>query len=220
MGKSRNDEIPTVLDEMKEIQDVFNALSANEVGIICLNYDSIDKNKEKHLYKFLIHKDSRESIILACKDIGFYRIPHPQGKEAGYRMLYQTTEPILLYRDGIFLEFWDQLCCKSYFQNCWLPLDKLINEKRWENVEISEGVPVLNSIDRVVYNISNAFFTERYFKETVKIFLENNSEYLENKEVVTRLQKEFFGFTERLIKRLKAREYSAIFDDYRTFVDY
>ncbi len=205
---------------MSIIISCLNNIYENKGKIICINYDSLDWSKENHLYKFLIKPNSEQIIYRELEKNNYKEVQHPKGKEAGYRMLYQIKSPRLFQNEKEMVEIWEELCCMSYFQNCWLPLDKITNQTAWDNYDFQDGYYLLNEIDRLVYNITNCFFTERSFKFTIRGYLENNASLLDNDIVRKKLEKEFFSFTDILLDHLKSHKYEEVFIAYKSFINY
>ena len=201
----------------------FSELSNNQgicTDYILLNYDSINWEKEGHLFRVLVKENKTESFLSVLKKNGFAEVTHPRGVLAGYRMLYQITEPLLFEFQGSYLEVWNQLCCTSYFQDCWLPLDKAINSTVWYDVKVDKGIPLLGDANRMVFNITNAFFTDKQFNPKTKDYLKRNTKLLELSETIEKLQKEFFGFTPILVQMIRNDSLDNVFDEYKSFIDY
>lgn len=205
---------------MVNIFDIINSDPDLKDNYLLLNYDSIDRDLDSHVYKILVRPVIRDSLIKKLKNLGFRSIEHPMGKRAGYRMLYQIRSPLLFESEGTYCEIWEQVCCLSYFQKCWLPLDKLINDSIWNDVQRCECFLIPSEVNRLVYNISNSFFTEKSFKNTIREYLGRNKNLLDSEEGRQKLEKEFFAFTPHLIRFIQDEKYDELMMEYKSFIGY
>ncbi len=205
---------------MSNFLEIINSDPNLKDNYLLLNFDSIDWNRHTHVFKILVNPNFKELLIEKLKKSGPHLIEHPLGKKAGYRMLYQIKSPVLFEYEKSYCEIWEQVCCLSFFQKCWLPLDKLINNTIWNEVQKCDYCLIPSEVNRLVYNITNSFFTEKSFKQTIKDYLEKSTSILVSEEAQQKLDREFFAFTPTLIELIKDGKFDELIIAYKSFVCY
>ena len=188
----------------------------------CILLNDIDVVKDRNLkyFKVLYNKELTMQIIHIAKESRFSKSVFPLGYIDGCSFIYKTREPLVFINNRVVVEMWDQLCCKSLFQDAWLPLDKLIVENTWDNTEHNSGWRVLNQEFKMIYIITNSVFTKNGFSEDDSEYISANEHVFSSSSFVNMLEKEFFLFTPILIKLLKNGQYDIVVDELKKYKNY
>ena len=170
---------------------------------------------------FLIHSDDFQrwrNAMNGLKD--FKKTKHVFGPSMGYEFLYQMR-PFELYRTGDFYaEFYFQLPCMSLTPKTWIPLDRKIQRRVWEQHRTEAGIPVLDSVCACIYRLCWAVFYRGFFSEKDRAGLDACPDALEDPALPELLKAVFFQFAPRMLELLRARDYDAIIPEYYAFDQY
>lgn len=139
-----------------------------------------------------------------------------------YKFLYSMQRAVYVELKDISMQILDRMCCKSKFENSLLPLDKEIIDFSWEErkLDSDKGFYVAGEITELLFVIVNCILNKNAFEESDKLYLQKRKELLFSKKLSNLLEKEFFGFTEKLLESLQKEEYSKIIDGYVRNTDY
>lgn len=170
---------------------------------------------------FLIDDDDFQSWQKLMKSLpDFRRTKHVFGTSMGYDFLYQMR-PFELYQAGeIYTEFYFQLPCMSLTPKTWIPLDRKIQRRVWEQHCTEGGIPVLDSVSACIYRLCWAVFYRGFFSEHDSLMMNALSDALEDAAFPDLLRSVFFQFAPRMLELLQTRNYDAIIPEYYAFDQY
>lgn len=170
---------------------------------------------------FLIHSDDYESWRKAMNGLpDFKKKKHVFGPSMGYEFLYQMR-PFELYQAGtIYAEFYFQLPCMSLTPHTWIPLDRKIQRRVWEQSHTENGIPVLDPVSSCIYRLCWAVFYRGFFSEHDRHMLNTYSDALNDEAMPELLQTVFFKFAPRMLELLRTRSYDAVIPEYYAFDRY
>ena len=106
-----------------------NLLGRDTIGQ--LSYRLLDV--QNNMITLLVKDVDLEKLNKILSSIGFIKKKHPMGVEKGYKFLYQMAPFQLYQKDEINIEIFCQLPCASLTPKTWIPLDRLIQKRLWEN---------------------------------------------------------------------------------------
>ena len=113
------------------------------------------------------------------------------------------------------------MCCKSFFENSILPLDKYCNKEAWNSIRQNAcGYVEASSETQLIYLLCNCIFEKGRFEEKDQKLLCENGSVVESENFKKLVERIFFDFSDRLICKLKNGEFATIIFDYRTYKDY
>ncbi|MBR4720596.1 MAG: hypothetical protein IK057_02410 [Clostridia bacterium] len=164
----------------------------------------------------LVDKKSNNKILQ--KDMK--EIPHPYGKETGYRFLYQMTPFKLYKKQDYYIEVYNQLPCGSLTAKTWIPLDRAIQQRAWGDYELKDGIKWCDGICRYLYHLCWAIFKHNGFSPFEMQYLKENRELLKTEEFMHCASLVFFSYTDKLIEHLYKGDYYAVIHEYYSFIGY
>ena len=169
----------------------------------------------------LVIKDSclkeAQKVLVECK---YLKTNHPYGKERGYIFLYQMHRFLLYKLDNIYVEIFCQLPCASLTPKTWIPLDRAIQSRLWENRLIDKDVIWCDLICQFIYHLCWSVFVNQGFTPFVKSFVSKHKQILEEEILYNLLSLVFFKFTPLLIQMTKEERYDEILRAYYQFDQY
>lgn len=195
--------------------------------IICTTSKISDVNID---YRVLDVQDKLLTLLINPKDIilidkllkqdGAKAIHHPLGRKYGYRFLYQM-EPFHLYKStDKFIEIYFQLPCASLTSKTWIPLDKSIQSRIWDNIHEENGILYCDEISRYIFHLCWAIFHNKGFSPYEMEFLDSKKNLLSSEYLKESLAVVFFNYTPFLIDLLKGGKYDMIIPNYYSFKQY
>ena len=147
-------------------------------------------------------------------------LEHPYGRMFGYKFLYQMKPFELVKYKGIFIEFFFQFPCMSLTPKTWMPLEKKIQQRVWDNQIFDGSVKYIDNISLLIFKICWAVFKNGYFTYETKQLI-NRLMVIVDREVLRTLLKEvFFLFTDQLLELISQKRYDEIMRCYVTFCNY
>jgi hypothetical protein len=154
---------------------------------------------------------------------GFMRITHPESKKTGWSFAYGASE-CLKFKGGTGLEvdIHSELCLKSLMGKIWIPMDKCINNRIWDDKAWDEQNKwwIIDDKTQLTYLISRCVFDKRGFSALYIAEIKRRSHLLDDPDVQIMLEKVFFRFTDTLTEMLAKEQYAAIVRRHITFRDY
>lgn len=174
----------------------------------------------------LVHPESQadfEKHMLQCE---FEKVRHPLGRENGWSFGYCLDENQFWKNSKddqlLYIDVSTKLPCKSLTPKMWIPLDETINRSVWENKIFDEknGWWIMCDEDVFVYMIVRSVFDKHQFKAEYIQDIENKKFLLQSENVINKLSKVFFKYTDRLIQQITEKRYDTIFSDYISFCEY
>lgn len=138
-----------------------------------------------------------------------------------FAFLYSINRPVIITCKDKIYTIWDRMCCKSFFENSILPLDKYCNKEAWNRIRQNAcGYVEASSETQLIYLLCNCIFEKGRFEEKDQKLLCENGSVVESENFKKLVERIFFDFSDRLICKLKNGEFATIIFDYRTYKDY
>lgn len=174
----------------------------------------------------LVHPGDQEVFSRLMQENHYARVVPPFGSENGWRFAY-ALEPSEFWKrmdieDELYIDVNFRLCCHSFSEKTWIPLDKAVNADVWEyrQFEADRQWWRMDDSTTLIYLIVRSVFDKQNFRAEYIEEIEKLAGRLRKREVVEKLSLIFFNFTTRLIELLSSQKYSEILREYVTFVNY
>ena len=113
-----------------------------------------------------------------------------------------------------------QLPCMSLSPKTWVPLDRMIQRRVWEQEREEDGIRMLDEVCRYIYRLCYSVFKKNGISEWDRNFFDSHQEVLEMSAFRECLEMVFFLYTDALIQMLKDRRYNEIIPGYYGFDKY
>lgn len=174
----------------------------------------------------LVEPDDCDRLMEAMLRAGFCRVAPFLGKENGYRFAYGLQQNLTFLKNisgmRLYIDVDTALMCLSLQPKIWIPLDKTITRKAFENRVFNKALNCweLDDETRLIYLLARAVFNKKKFSDIYIDEIEKRKELLDHPSVISSLEKIFFRFTPELIRLLKSGSYSKIRTRYILFEDY
>lgn len=174
----------------------------------------------------LVHPADKAAFSRVMEENGYLRIVHPKGPENGWKCSYGLEEPIKMMLRGVpfrlYIDANFQLCCQSFMEKIWVPLDRQINEDVWNGRVFDTDYDWWRMDDEttLIYLIVRSVFDKQEFQPGYIEQIQRFETLLDKPSVEEKLTKVFFRYTPRLLRHLRDREYGAIIYNYISFTDY
>lgn len=171
---------------------------------------------------FIVQNNDYTKFKKALKKDGkLKKKPHLYGVEMGYKFLYQMRPfELYVYKD-VFIEFCFQLPCMSMTPMMWIPLDKCLQLRTWnETDKNANGVKCLDDISYYIYRLGWSVFKKQHFSKNDRSILTAKRHVLEETAFYDCMKMVFFGYTPVMIDKLKQEDYDSIIPDYYRFREY
>lgn len=169
----------------------------------------IISNDDYSRLQSLIGKN-RDTIILE----------HPYGKLFGYKFLYQMKPFELVKYRGIYIEIVFQLPCMSLTPKTWMPLEKRIQQRVWDNRKSDGKITYIDDTSLLIFKICQAVFKNGYFTDETKTIINKLMGVVDVAVLRALLKEVFFLFTDQLLELVSQQRYDEIIYQYVTFCDY
>lgn len=174
----------------------------------------------------LVHPESQSDFEKHMLQSHYQKILSPNGRQNGWNFGYGLKEYQFWQNKNtdydFFIDVFEKLACKSLTPKMWIPLDEIINRSVWENKIFDEknGWWIMCDEDVFVYMIVRSVFDKHQFKAEYIQDIENKKFLLQSENVINKLSKVFFKYTDRLIQQIAEKRYDTIFSDYISFCEY
>lgn len=185
-----------------------------------------DKLKNGKDIDILVHAEDMKAFEELMKENNYRKVVHPCGSENGWRFGYQLEEPVMWEKNNIQetfrIDVSDKLCCHSFTEKVWIPLDKEINRDVWEYRYYDEKKQWwrMDDTTTLIYLIVRCIFDKQCFSPEYVAQIEAYQALLNQINVQKKLEKVFFKFTPYLTELLLNKKYDDILKEYVTFTDY
>lgn len=184
-----------------------------------IRYAFIEKYKEKA--ELIVHPEDRKKLMKVMKQNGFKALPHPLGKDYGYKLLYQMHDFLLYVKKDFFVEISFELRCMSLMPKMWMPLDKSIQASIWSEVKYAEeGYACLNDENMLVYVLVRSLFWKKQYYESDINAIKDLFSKVDKKVLADKFEVVFFKFGLVLMELLEQGQYDQIIERYHTYMDY
>ncbi len=169
---------------------------------------------------FLIDPSFVNRVSQVFKKGGLVEYQHPISELNGYTFLYQM-DPFQLYKtEQCYIEIWFQIPCMSLTKKTWIPLDKQIQIKAFEEINKIDGINEICDEVRMILALSWAILKRREFSSYEIQYISANAFLFENNEFRKMLEKVFFNFTDTLIICIKSGSFERLIEEYYTNCNY
>ena len=170
---------------------------------------------------FLIHPEDHAALKKALENVHtLKKQKHIYGKAMGYEFLYQMRPFELYSYADIYIEFYFQVPCMSLTPKTWIPLDRKLQKRAWEQDKRRGSLKVLDDVTYYIYRLCWAVFNRGFFSQHDREVLDEYAGALNDPQMDELLQVVFFGYTAHLLELLAAREYDRVIPDYYSFDQY
>ena len=179
--------------------------------------------QNNQIFDILINKKEKERIKKVCKKQGIKKCRYEAGSVSdGWMFLYGAQEPDCYMIEDITVQFRSELCCMSVMEKKWIPLDKAVQDKIWEEKVYHNqyNIPIICKKMDLVLSIIYSVFNEKEFKKQAIGYITRNIDLLNNPETKSILETEFYKFTDRLIYLIREKQFNKVVDEYISFSDY
>ena len=192
------------------------ALNENGTNYVLLKANESEKIKK---YVFLI-KDDCYIHILENINLKTYNV------SSNDKYWYGASKPkIWLFANGDEVIVYKEIVVRSLTSGIWIPIDKIIQKSAFDNkIKFSVADSVfcykLCDVDKLIYLLSNAVFTQKKFTNNDISFINNKLSKIDIGNFEIKIGKVFFKYTEKLLEHLKNRDFDKILYDYIRFKEY
>lgn len=184
-----------------------------------IRYRFVDGYKRR--LSWIVQIDDYEKYkALIQKETAFTAGEHPYGSMFGYLFLYQMKPFKLFEVDGVYNEVYFQLPCMSLSPKTWVPLDRMIQRRVWEQEKEEDGIRMLDEVSRYIYRLCYSVFKKNGISQWDRNFFDSHQKVLEIPAFRECLEMVFFLYTDDLIQMLKDRRYDEIIPGYYGFDKY
>lgn len=204
---SNNIELNTILNEITEH---FNKCY--------ISYRLLDSNSDT--ISILLDVKQLQLFENAMKSLHYKKVDHPLGSKRGYVFLYQMHPFLMFQANGINIEIFCELPCRSITAKTWIPLDRAIQQKAWGKPAENNGILWCEAKSRFIYLLSRAIFLDSGFSSHIRGELSKMTFVLSDNSFRNLLSTVYFKYTDSLIEKLSNQDYDSIISDYYHFLKY
>ena len=211
----------------KNVKDFFRLLNDNNVKYVLTKNIAEELPAKLPVTKdidLLVHPTDYERYKQLLKANGFLQIPHPHGKECGWRFLYNVHENCKFKHKSTLLEVdaYAELCTKSIVMNAWLPLDRMLNESVWQSryYDKENGWWIMDDENQAIYLLARGLFEKHGFNAGYIMEIERRKALLYTTAAKEKLALVFFRFRDIMLEKIRYAAYQDIVPAYMSFVDY
>lgn len=191
------------------IKNICNELPDNL--LINKDIDIMVKSNQKKILHSIIKKQGGIEMI------------HPYGPWAGYQTLYDANPPIMyILPSKLMIDVTNILCIKCLNMKAWIPLDKAINSSIWNEKDWNYNLKCwqMDEKNYICYLIARSLFDKHEFESNYINEIKLRKYLLDDADVIQKLEKIFFGYTDNLIKLIKNDQYNKVLNSYIKFENY
>lgn len=222
-------ETPPKYIESKYVDELFSVLNHSMIRYVLIKNIADElpyalKNGKD--IDILVHPKDQEAFSRLMLENHYVRTVHPVGEGNGWRFAY-SLEPSEFWKrvdisDELYIDVNFRLCCHSFSEKTWIPLDRIINVDVWEHrrFDVDRQWWRMDDDTTLIYLIVRSVFDKQIFRMEYIREIEKLAGRLQQQEVKEKLSLIFFNFTTRLIELLRCKKYSEILHEYVTFIDY
>lgn len=199
-----------------DLKKLINTLNNSNIDYVLLENKFAEKINN---YDFLIKNDDYVKIFEEC---GLCK-SNFKNKESFW---YGASKPrVWLLSNGDKVSVYRQIVVRSLTAGIWIPIDKVIQKSAFDNklkTDFANDVYAfeLCDLDKMIYIISKAVFTTKVFSGNDISFISEKIKEVDIEQLVYRLDKVFFKFTEKLMGHIKNGSFNQILYDYLRFKEY
>lgn len=185
-----------------------------------------DNLKDGKDIDIIVSLSDREKFAKCMDKNNFTLITHPLGSSEGWSFGYNLPEVNKWKLKGIKQRFYIDVCfmlmCKSISPKFWVPLDKYIQQRAWQEKEWNDvlGCWQIDQKTLTAYLLIRCIFDKQNFSDAYISEIEARKHLLDDSDVQAMLKTAFYKFTDTLIDMVYKGEYEHIVSKYITFTDY
>ena len=201
------------------LQEIIDILVDQEIDFLVLDNNYATFEQKKVGLTLLVDKESHTRFETCMSWYGFAK---EQMFSEKYNYLYSLEKDTIYSNGYISIHAFNQLFCKSMFENAMVPLDKTINKAAWTTKKYNESLKcfqVGNTVSTILMIVQSIFFDGR-FSEKRKEDIQSYFFHLENDQGKELLYNVFFRFTDTLLKLIQTGQFDDIIKEYVSFIDY
>lgn len=210
----------------KDVLAVFSLLNQSQVEWILLrnSHDRLpDCLPTANDIDILVEPIFLREMIQFLISKGYKRILHPCRYDG---RLYGSQLPVFLKSpSGVLLDICTEISVRSLDEGQWLPLHRLIQEDLWSNLQKCEFDTIVvhmpSDMNLLLVYLVKCIYETRGFSEWHKekiAFLFDSC--CKSKELSSKLELIFFGFTGSLMESVRTGQFSGIVERYIAYSDY
>lgn len=131
-----------------------------------------------------------------------------------YKFLYSMQRGVYIKLKDKEVMLFDRLCCKSKYEESFVPLDKEIQKFAKEELFVDKRTKMkfAGEITKLIYVICNAVFNQNGFDTSDCDYILKHRDLLTEGTIRNLLKKEFFLYTDEFLKLLGKGEFDKAFD--------
>ncbi len=175
---------------------------------------------KKELCTVLCRADERKTLIINAESAGYRRKDHPISSDRSYTFGYGLEQFDIFYIGKNAYEVVYQIPCFSLTEYYLIPLDKCIQKRAWEKYILREGEKWVCEDVEMIYRIAISVFEENIFSPENREWIIGHKAILKEEIFDGMAKKVFFGYKDRLIERILAKDFDDIYLDYLKYTDY
>lgn len=148
------------------------------------------------------------------------KLEHPYGKLFAYTFLYQMRPFELIKYKDVYIELFFQLPCMSLTPKTWIPLEKRIQNRVWDECNESEYGKMLDEISFFIFRLCWSVFKDRYFTKSTSNLLMELAKKIDVHKLREYFREVFFSYTDVLMDCILRDDYEKIISTYFVYRDY
>lgn len=214
--KKQWSEEPNILDI--SFKDFAQSLKRYDIDFYVINCAL--KNQENKLVADKVIIIRQDKMIDLCRKFqvsyfgkNYYRY---------YKFLYSMQRGVSIKLNDCAVMVFDRLCCKSKFEDAFIPLDKVIQKYAWgERVYDTENsLYAAGNMTTLIYRLVNGVFNKSQFDEEDIAYIQRHSEPLQRVEMKRLLQSVFFSYTDKFLDLIIKNDYEMAIAEHVKNMDY
>lgn len=209
---------------------------SDEMNILDVTFEDFINSLMKKKYNFFVvdyplHNDLFErvsdvaiviphsNLIQFCKD--YFISYYGENAYRHYGFLYSMQRAIFIRLKNKDVYIFDNLCCKSKFENSFVPLDRTIQDYAINNLqENAFGVKYCNKLIKLIVAITYAMFNSNGFNEIDKEYISREINHVDLELISNLLEKVFFKYTHKLLSYIKTGKYELAYNEFILNIGY
>ncbi len=139
-----------------------------------------------------------------------------------YKFLYSMQRGVNIKLNDCTVMLFDRLCCKSKFENAFIPLDKIIQKYVWDErvYDAEDSLYAAGNMTTLIFRLVNGVFNKSQFDEEDIAYIQGHSEYLQREEMKRLLKPIFFSYTDKFLELIINNDYELAIAEHVKNMDY